>query len=142
MEQEERLRVYYLGSAAILLIFSSTFLAMPVTNKISMENARMVLALVGLVFWSSLIAGNVLLFLAYGIDGKMNGREVQGKRLQFFSNLPTAIADFCFIAGAIVLAVLIGKNLTGQYVAYIDLFIIALAFHMHLLFSRGLHHRI
>lgn len=141
MSQIKKIRLYYMISLITLIVFPSTFLVMPLSNIISSNYTRGLLVIVGAIFWTSCITGYTLLFLAYRLDKKISKKK-KYKRKYLFANPITIIADICLIAGVILFAVLTLKNSLDTYAVYIDLFIIILAFNMHLLFGRNLNKRI
>ena len=51
MNRMKRRRLYYRLAAVLLSCFSGTFLLMPVANRVSQRNARIVLVSVGVLSW-------------------------------------------------------------------------------------------
>lgn len=149
MQSVKRLRLYFRCAAVMLTVFSMTVLVMPLSNMLDGEKQRIMLLLVGGIFWFSFFTGYLFLFLAKGINRKWeknmdnSGKKKKHIKMNLYSfDMPTAIADTCFLTGWIVLLLLKFTRQTTGYVVYIDLFIILMSFHVHLLFSGSLYKRV
>lgn len=138
MNQMKRRRLYYLLAAILLSCFSGTFLLMPVANRISQKNARIVLVSVGLLFWLTGIGGYTLLFLAHRIERRMGMKSERAKRKGIFPvNRVSAILDLVIAAGVVILIAWSGKLFMQRYGAYVVLFITTMAFHVRLLSGKN-----
>ncbi len=145
----KRLRWYFICSGVMLTVFSMTILIMPLSNMLDGRKQKIVLLAVGSLFWFSFFFGYLFLFLAKGMNRKLtksqkkDEKENRLKKVSFYSfDMPTAIADTCFLTGWLVLFLLKLANQTTGYVIYIDLFIIVLSFHAHLLLSGSLYKKV
>lgn len=140
MSGSKRQRLYYLISVVMLTVFSGTFLLMPLSEKVSADRARPIMVLTGAVFWVSCLSGYGTLFMAYrNCRHNNDGRQ---RKVYVFSNIPTKIADIIFLAGLILGLVIAIGGWIGDYIVYIDIFMIVLGINMHLLFSRALYARV
>lgn len=134
MNQTERGRLYYLLAAILLFCFSCTFLIMPLTNRVSQNNARIVLVSVGMLFWLTGIGGYTFLFLTRRTERRRGGKDEGAKRKGIFpANRMAVILDLVFAVGVVVLIAWSGKLFMQRYGAYVVLFITTMAFHMRLL---------
>lgn len=134
MNQMKRQRLYYRLAAVLLSCLSCTYLLMPVANRVSHENARIVLVSVGMLFWLTGIGGYTLLFLARRTERRTGGKSERAKRKGIFPvNRVTVTLDIVFAAGVGILIVWSGKLFMQRYGAYVVLFVTTMAFHMRLL---------
>lgn len=146
MKNKKRIKIFFWVSFTLLTIFSMTFLLMPFTQNQS-ENRRMMLVIVGMIFWVSFVGGIVSLAMVKHINGKVNKEEnIQNigirNRLGLFRNMPETIANSLFIGGLIIMIILIVTNRINEYVAYMDISILVFSFTMHFLFEDTLYKRI
>lgn len=141
MHYQEALRVMkklLRWSGGILTLHAVTFLLMPFVLGV-FSGGRWRSVVLGLIFWSSLLAGYILLFLANQYRREYNkrnpdGEVLTGKRAGFFtvcSNVPGTVADTLFIVALIALGILALIGIRQSYVIYILLAILAFSFHMH-----------
>lgn len=140
MSGSKRQRLYYLISIVMLTVFSGTFLLMPLSERVSADRARLIMVLTGAVFWVSCLSGYGTLLMAYRSCQHKNDRKQ--RKVYVFSNIPTKVADIIFLAGLILGLVIAIGGWTGNYIVYIDIFMIVLGINMHLLFSRALYARV
>lgn len=125
--KEKRLHIM---SAVCLLIFSGTFLAMPISNYVSVGYSRRISVIIGIVFWLTGIAGYSLLIYLY-----KKARNKDNRKIHILENKYAAIADVLFFTGVIGFALIIILNLLTSYLAYFAIFIIVLSINGHLIFS-------
>lgn len=125
--KEKRLHIM---SAVCLLIFSGTFLAMPISNYVSVGYSRRISVIIGIVFWLTGIAGYSLLIYLY-----KKARNKDNRKIHILENKYAAIADVLFFAGVIGFALIIILNLLTSYLAYFAIFIIVLSINGHLIFN-------
>lgn len=125
--KEKRLHIM---SAVCLLIFSGTFLAMPISNYVSVGYSRRISVIIGIMFWLTGIAGYSLLIYLY-----KKARNKDNRKIHIFENKYAAIADVLFFIGVIGLVLIIILNLQASYLAYLVMFIIVLSINGHLIFS-------
>lgn len=137
----EKERRYYILALVLLIVFSATFLIMPISNYVPYESSRPFLFITGIVFWGTGIVGYLLLLKVYKAEKQKERRQREGKQ-KLFSNVLTTIADTCFILGIIVFVVLVFTKQVNGYMAYLNIFIIVMSFNAHWLFSRDLHNKI
>lgn len=134
--QYETERRYYIIALILLSVFSTTFLLMPIPAHISSKYSKILLFIIGSIFWGSGIVGYLLLFKVH----KAERQKVHQERKQrLFSNVLTTVADTCFLVGVAVLAIIIFLKQTNGYMVYFNLFIIVISFNAHWLFSRELY---
>jgi O-antigen/teichoic acid export membrane protein len=105
---------------------------MPITNTVPIEDARLLKIIIGSVFWATSIIGYTLLILVYS---KRNKRK--RRRSFLLANRITIIADIMFLMGIVGFVVLTILDMTSVYLAYVAIFIIALSWNIHWLFSRN-----
>ena len=136
MNRMKRRRLYYRLAAVLLSCFSGTFLLMPVANRVSQRNARIVLVSVGVLFWLTGIGGYTLLFLARRTDRRMGGKDERAKRKGIFPvNRAAVTLDIVFAVGVVILIAWSGQLFMQRYGAYVVLFVTTMAFHMRLLYG-------
>ncbi len=134
MNQIKKLRLCYAVSAVMLFILSVTFLIMPAANMVSQRVARIVLVSVGVLFWISSISGYMLLFVAYKMERRMNGKDGVRKRNGLFpASRVMIVSDIVFIGGVVALIAFSKKSFMQGYGAYVVLFVTTMAFHLRLL---------
>ena len=129
---------YFWCIVLLLTIMSFTFLLMPIANY--MQNGwkqRLVLVIVGILFWISFISGYTLLIIT---NKKFRKLFVQGNpEVEFFSNTYAAVADAILIAVIVVLIVItILGRMTGVF-PYIVLAILVFSINMHCLFNGNIY---
>jgi len=140
------IKIYFGVAFTLLTIFSMTFLLMPLAQNQS-ENRRIMLIIVGIMFWVSFIGGMISLIIVKHMNAKANKKENIHNtgirnRLGLFRNIPEAIANSLFISGLFVMIILIATNKINEYVTYIDISILFFSFTMHFLFEDTLYKRI
>lgn len=133
-------KVMYVVSAVLLFVFSSTFLMMPISNMVTYEESRIVSAIIGMIFWISGISGYGLLLSVYNHEHKRGYGKA--RKICIYSNLITSVADTGFVVGILTLIILVRIQISFDYLIYINIFIIALAFNIHWIFSRGIHKKL
>lgn len=129
-----RERGLYIASIICLSLFPCTFLLMPFTVSATGRYARLAVGTTGVMFWVTGVGGYASLILVYAAEKKRKERK---RRILLFSNILTSVADVLFIAGVVALTVLIGKEMTENYVAYVCIFVIILSWNLHWLFRRN-----
>ena len=140
------IKKYFWGIVFLLTIMSFTFLLMPIANY--MQNGwkqRLVLVIVGILFWISFISGYALLIITIKKFKKLFNQESfeaeskLPKCFKFFSNTYAAIADAILIAVIVVLIVItILGRMTGVF-PYIVLAISVFSINMHCLFNGNIY---
>ena len=105
MKNKKRIKIFFWVSFTLFTIFSMTFLLMPFAQNQS-ENRRMMLVIVGMIFWVSFVGGIVSLAMVKYMNEKVNKEEnIQNttirNRLGLFRNMPETIANSLFIGGQI-----------------------------------------
>lgn len=128
----------YIISFISLIVFSATFLVMPIANYISYQHSKVFLLISGTVFWTSGIIGYSFLFKIYRME-KLNDKEKTKKIVQ---RTLVKIADICLILGISIFLLLICAGETNGYMVYLNIFVIVLSWNMHLLFSKNFYHKI
>lgn len=146
MKNEKRIKIFFWISFTLFTIFSMTFLLMPFAQNQS-ENRRMMLVIIGMIFWMSLAGGIVNLIMIKYMNRKANKEEnIQNTNIRnpfkLFRNMPQTIANSLFIGGLIVIIILIVTNRINEYIAYINISILVFSFAMHFLFEDTLYKRI
>lgn len=137
----KKIRTLFIIANVVLFLYSTTFLAMPITTHVPYEYSQIAAMIVGSVFWVTAISGYSILIYIYRYMGKSEKRK-RKIRWYLFSNKISAVADMLFLIGVICLGVMIYLNITRYYAVYVVLFIIALSFNAHWLFGRNLHIKI
>ena len=137
---------YFWCIVLLLTIMSFTFLLMPIANY--MQNGwkqRLVLVIVGILFWISFISGYTLLIITNKKFRKLfvqGNPEVESKLpncFEFFSNTYAAVADAILIAVIVVLIVItILGRMTGVF-PYIVLAILVFSINIHCLFNGNIY---
>lgn len=140
------IKKYFWCIVFLLTVMSFTFLLMPIANY--MQNGwkqRLVLVMVGILFWLSFIGGYTLLIITIRMFKKLSYKEkseVKNKMpkcLRFFSNIYAAIVDAILIAVIVVLIVItILGRMTGVF-PYIVMAISVFSINMHCLFNGNIY---
>lgn len=146
MTKEFKLKVCFWLSFLMLSIFSLTFLIMPCTISIEKKIQNAILILISIVFWCCLIVGLVLLFFSYHLEKiirmEESGDNPKRKKIPFFTNIPTAIADICFLTSIIVLFVIWNQNNINRYMTYVVISILFESLFVQLLFCGNTYRKI
>lgn len=131
MSEVKQNRKLYVVAIINLLVFSSTFLLMPISNYVPYEHSVVIDVIVGILFWVTGLTGyGLLLFLRRRAE-----KENRRKNL-FFANRNTAIMDTLFIAALIGGVLVMVFDLTTSYLSYLVIFTMVLSVNGHLIFSR------
>lgn len=157
MGLNKRMKVYFYCAFIMLTVFSLTFLIMPFPNIMEGLVRRVMLGIIGSIFWFSGIIGYLFLFLAKSMErrlkkeaekeiGKKTEKEGEQdiekkwyEKFHIYENRPISIADTFFIAAAAVLFILHFSKSQALYIAYIALFVLIFSFNIHLLFGGNLY---
>lgn len=139
MEWHKKKKIYMKMTVISWAFFSMTFLLMPLSVS-SQKNQRMMLVLVGVLFWSSFIWCILCMILLKHVSKRANEELIGNKtrsrsRIGFFRNIPEAVADSLLIGALVVMAVLISTNRVTEYITYVDLSILCFSLGMHFLFE-------
>lgn len=142
----KKLRLYFWISFTMLTLFSLSFMAMPFSVKTE-ENQKAVLMFMGMVFWLSLFAGLIFLFLAKLENKKMNKKnhvedKTRKEKYSLFENIPVFIADACATGSIIALIILSRTDRISGYVTYINISILAFSISIQILFRGGIYEKI
>ena len=130
-------RGLYLLLMILLFLFPATFLAMPIPSLVLPQYMRLAQTIVGATFWVSGIGGYSLLIYFYHIYSCARDKESEQdkRKIYWYSNGLTSVADTCFIIGIVLFVLFIIKR-TTHYIVYVNIFVTVLSFNAHLLFSR------
>jgi len=119
-------------------IMSISFLLMPLATSYSdKNNNKIMLIIVGLVFWISLLICVISILLANKLRKKIlsnikNTKENQKKGIfTFFSNKYALVFDLLMFISLISFAIVIAKRKQNEYIAYIILSVLIFSFSMH-----------
>ncbi len=134
---KETIKLFWL-SFACLTITALTFLWMPF-----IQGKRAGLVITGIVFWGTLIAGCVLIYLAnkkriqavYKLNIRFKYASPKIGLFKFFSNIPAIIADSA-LASSLILALIVAlSKLKETYMPYFILFLLLFSLSSHCLFN-------
>lgn len=125
--------MHFIISELCLIIFSSTFLFMPITNSDTFSYARYVTVAIGIVFWMSGFLGYGILIYLYLTQKKT--RKTQ-RKCYIFSNSIVSVVDIVFVLGILGMITLCLLGMSSTYMGYLCLFIIVFSMNTHLLYSR------
>lgn len=134
---KEAIKLFWL-SFACFTITALTFLWMPFVQE-----KRAGLVITGIVFWGTLIAGCVLIYLAnkkrIQVIYKLNIRSKYASSriglFKFFSNIPAIIADSALVSSLIFALIVALSKLKETYTPYIVLFLLLFSLSSHCLFN-------
>jgi hypothetical protein len=139
MIKESKLKIFFWTAFAFLTLFSLTFLIMPFTVSINGNKQIVSPMIVGIIFWLCLVSGLILMILSLQsgrkTETKIQENSPKKKIIFFFSNIPTAIADVCFIIAVAALLILWYQNSINGYLTYVVISIISETVIVHLMFS-------
>lgn len=133
-ESDEKKAVVLSPGRNFIVLFFRDISADAPGRQVSPENAKVVLACVGALFWITGIGGYTLLLLAHRAERRMDGKDERAKRTGIFPvNTAALILDIIFAVGVVILTLWSGKLFMQRYGAYVVLFVTTMAFHMRLL---------
>lgn len=127
-------------SVLALFLMSACILLMPLPNRIGEEN-RIMIILLGGVFWVTAIIGYVSIFLAGRECECLIKKEMitEEKSLpgigKFFSNPLAKVADVTMIISIMLFVIINFTDLIYEYISYIILFFVIFSLNMHCLFN-------
>lgn len=142
MRSIRRIKQLFWSAILFLSIMSATILFMPMIVKAGEQN-RMVVVLLGMIFWISSITGYLMVavadherkwFINHRVDGnlKMNCRSGIST---FFANIPATIFDVMMIASFLLFIIISFTEQKNEYISYVLLFFLVLSLNMHCLFN-------
>lgn len=134
---KETIKLFWL-SFACLTITALTFLWMPF-----IQEKRAGLVITGIVFWGTLIAGCVLIYLAnkkriqavYKLNIRSKYTSSRIGLFKFFSNIPAIIADSVLVSSLILALIVALSKLKETYMPYFILFLLLFSLSSHCLFN-------
>ncbi len=127
-------------SVLALFLMSACILLMPLPNRIGEEN-RIMIILLGGVFWVTAIIGYLSIFLAGRECKCLIKKEMitEEKSLpgigKFFSNPLAKVADVTMIISIMLFVIINFTDLIYEYISYIILFFVIFSLNMHCLFN-------
>lgn len=142
MRYTNRIEKLFWLSAICLTIMSATILIMPFVVSVTNEK-RMLVVATGMLFWGSAIAGYTSIIKANKeriryVSKQLNDDLSMGCRvgiMNFFSNIPSTIADISMIMSFILFIIIIFTEHNNSYLSYVLLFILIFSLNMHGLFN-------
>lgn len=132
----------YWVSVFSLFCHSATFLLMPFATN-NAESNKLLLLIIGLLFWISLIVGYFSLFVAnkkrkYFINRKLGGNTSMDCNIgliTFFSSVPATVFDSMMFASIIALIIIYFTGAINHYRTYVMISILVFSLNMHCLFN-------
>lgn len=139
-----RIKVGFWTATVFFLLNALTILIMPAAVGISQNtDSQVVLILLGSVFWSSLVAAYIIVYLAnnnrkYFIVQRLDRDISMGCHMgliTFFDNTPAAIVDTTMFASIIALIILFFSGAINDYITYVVIAILVFTLNMHSMFN-------
>ena len=136
----KKMEMTFWASAVCMCLMALSFLLMPIASSRAFDGESWWLVMSGALFWISLIAGYLLLYITnrWRKKGRNNARLPSGIKtwgaFRLMTNFYALIAEAVFVLSFIGFLIFVIFN-SGSYVMYIFLCLTVLAFHMHCMFN-------
>lgn len=141
MRSLRRMNLWFWLAIAAYVLMSASILLMPLTQSVSGTGGRVIIILIGAMFWLFMLGGGAFVYFAERERKRIVGRKNTWKKgnlpgvITFFDNPIAALCDTVFIASVAAFVVIIFSDLRYQYVSYLFLFLLILSLSMHCIFN-------
>ncbi len=142
MRSVRKIKRLFWFAIVFLFMMSASILLMPKAVEMG-EQDKSLVALIGMMFWTSAITGYVLIALAnserkwfiyHKVDGDVKMDCLPGIAT-FFTNVPATVADVTMITSFLVFVVINFTSRRYDYISYVLLFLLVFSLNMHCLFN-------
>ena len=142
MRSIRKMRDLFWFAVMFFFLMSASILFMPIASQESVQNRKLVV-LTGIVFWTTAIAGYVLIVIANRERKRLMGQKVIGMEkadrfpgiATFFTNVFATISDGVLIMSFLFFVVVNFTSWRYDYISYVLLFMLIFSLHMHCLFN-------
>lgn len=128
MRCEKKGKILFGINGMLWFLFSVSFLLMPIPARLEGTASTVAMVIAGATFWLGFVGGWTVWIINQITYKNEKSKKKLGKR-----NVLRIMVDLVFVLAVITFVILNGTGLFKGYFAYIDLGLLALSFHMHIL---------